>query len=338
MQNFTNFLLIGLWLTSTMVSAQAPTSPAKPPDLTLVPQEARPLYLDANSDDLTKIQNEARELARQITSTMKVTPTKADIEEAKATSVLRTGTAIANQALAADRDAVLSSMGINLSKMGTLYVFVSKSMPENLLRSYMKEGMWAGAQLVVRGIPDDQTIGEYLKEQVASLVQNKGAGAMYTIDPRLFDAYDIDVVPTIVFSEWNESTGLCLEQTSVSITDTALNYTRCGKAPPSSYWKVSGAVNIGWALTEFEARGALNVKQFKTSMARGPNKIADGKVQALYDGDWATEASVEETNLLRNQANAFVKANPGLRVFETSKGPAVGPTVLTVLPEKEGSK
>ncbi len=339
MLKFIALVLTGLLLPSGLVFAQSSTAPSKPPDLTLVPQEARPLYLDASPEDLTKIQNDARELARQITSSMKVTPTKSDLETAaKSMPILRSGTAIANQALAADRDAVLKALGIDLNKAGSLYVFVSKSMPESLLRSYMKEGMWAGAQLVVRGIPDHQDIGEYLKEQVLTLVQNKGAGAVLTIDPRLFDAYDIDIVPTIVYSEWNELTGLCLEQAPVPMADSNLTYTRCGKAPPNSYWKVSGAVNIAWALTEFEGKGASNVKAFKSAMARGPSKSSDGKVQVPYEGNWAAEASVEETNLLRAQANAIVGNNPGLRVIETSRGPAVGAKILEVMPEKDSRK
>ena len=336
MFKFSMLVLIVLLQLSWMAVAQPAIAPPKPPDLTLVPQDARPLYLDASSNDLTKIQNEARELARQITSTMRVTPSKTELElAAKSNPVLRSGTAIANEALAADRDAVLKALGLDLTKTGSLYVFVSKSMPESLLRSYMKEGMWAGAQLVVRGIPENQDIGEYIKEQVASLVQNKGAGAVLTIDPRLFDAYAVDLVPTIVYSEWNETIGLCLDQTSVSISDTQLTYARCGQAPPNAYWKVSGAVNIAWALSEFEANGATNVKAFKTAMNRGPSKSSDGKVQVPYAGNWATEAGIEETNLLRAQANSIVGANPGLRIIETTRGPAVGPSVLTVIPEKD---
>lgn len=318
--------------------AQESNPPPKPPDMTLVPQESRPLYSNVRPEDLTKAQNEARELAQQITSTMRVTSTPAELETARGSIAVRSGYAIANKALAADRDAVLKALGVDLQKSGSLYVFVSKSMPENLLRSYMKEGMWAGAQLVVRGIPENQDIGTYIREQVSNLVQNKGAGAVLSIDPRLFDAYAIDVVPTIVYSEWNESSSLCATQTTIPLSDSNLVYTRCDQAPASAYWKVSGAVNIAWALSEFESNGAINVKAFKAAMSKGPNKSYDGRDQVPYDGDWSKEAGIEETNMLRAQAAAIVGANPNLKIFETSRGPAVGPSVLTVLPEKEGPK
>lgn len=329
MPKLIKIVAIGLALTSLTVEAQSPAAPPKPPDLTLVPPEARPLYLDARPEDLTKLQNEAREFARQITGSMKTTPTEGDLAEARKTNIVRSGTAIADAAIAADRDAVLKALGISSTKQGNLYIFVSKSMPENLLRSYAKEVMWAGGQLVVRGIPANQTLGEYVREHATSLFRKKGAAVVMSIDPRLFDAYEIDVVPTIVYSEWDEERALCEVQAEVTIESTDLTYNRCGKAPSTSFWKVSGSVSLAWALAEFESQGAPGVKAFRAAMAKGPAAIDTSKDQRPYSGDWDAEPSVEEALQRKAQAEAMVGSNPGLRTYETELGTAVGPKVLT---------
>lgn len=74
-----------------------------------------------------------------------------------------------------------------------ILVFVSFSMPEQVLRSLAEQAKAVGATLVLRGMKDASLAST---KRAASLVNQ--AGAPWEINPKLFKAFDIKAVPTYV--------------------------------------------------------------------------------------------------------------------------------------------
>jgi type-F conjugative transfer system pilin assembly protein TrbC len=115
-----------------------------------------------------------------------------------------------------------------------LMVFVSNSMHENMLKSFIKEAEKYGATLVFRGFIDGSAYktAEYIRS-----ISPEQSKASVIIHPHLFTEYKVDLVPTIVFAEKKA-------------------------CPPSStciprYDRMSGAVTIKYALSKFAATGDL---------------------------------------------------------------------------------
>ena len=104
-------------------------------------------------------------------------------------------------------------------KAENIYVFISFSMPDNLLKEYIQEIMkYPNGVLVLRGIIDN----DYTKTAIKLNKINNNQGVKAIIDPNLFKKYNIIYVPTIV-----------LEKSE------------------SHFDKVSGAVSIKYAIELF---------------------------------------------------------------------------------------
>ena len=79
-----------------------------------------------------------------------------------------------------------------------LQIFVSSSMPRQLLKAYAKEASRYNGVLVFRGLP--QGSFRKLTELVMDISDEKGEAAMQ-IDDEAFRGFDIKTVPTIVLSK-----------------------------------------------------------------------------------------------------------------------------------------
>jgi len=132
---------------------------------------------------------------------------------------------------------------LELQASDRLYIFISLSMPQSLLREYQLDAAITGAELVLRGAPKGMNLQE-LQVELINIFGQTGVQAPVVIDPRLFDVYSIKTVPTIVFAE-NEETDLpCLSNEA------------CQAFNSSEYNTVSGAITMMYALELFEERGA----------------------------------------------------------------------------------
>jgi len=139
---------------------------------------------------------------------------------------------IADKTLAESRKEVLDFLGIDAEGQTSLYYFVSYNMPLSMLRAYALEAMWAGGTLVLRGVPPGKTLAQFVTEDLRELVHDKGAAAAISVDPRLFDAYQVKLVPSIVLTTERsnfECTGR--NPTPFTYKRQRLSYDRCPPIP-----------------------------------------------------------------------------------------------------------
>jgi type-F conjugative transfer system pilin assembly protein TrbC len=203
---------------------------------------------------------------------------------------------IADEALAGNREKVLKFLGVDPKGNGAVYYFVSFSMPQEMLRSYVLEAMWSGGTIVVRGVPKGRTIKEFFGEDLRQLIYGKGASANISMDPRLFEVYDIQAVPAIVYSE-DRNQPQCTGQSTKKLEGASvpLSYDTCQPQDPSKYWKMSGAVTTDFALRAFVEKGATGAQAFHNALRKG---VAPGAVvpkeQEAFSGAWKDAISPEE--------------------------------------------
>lgn len=157
---------------------------------------------------------------------------------------------ISNQVFAKAEEA--RRLELNLKKDDQLYIFISRSMPIELIRSYALDAAYSGAVLVMRGLDKGERLGEYLRSEFMQSIKPDGAGAMVQIDPRLFDAFDISLVPSFVYTEATLA-DLCNDSKSSS--------TKCSGLKESEYYKISGGITTKFALEQMIEQGAVGAKR-----------------------------------------------------------------------------
>jgi conjugal transfer pilus assembly protein TrbC len=155
------------------------------------------------------------------------------------------------------REELLKKLNIDTEDKGNVYVFASTSMSATLIKSYVEDLNKFGGILVFRGKPEQDTFLEFLAR--LGDYQSVATTAVSQIDPRLFDAYAVDVVPTIVMSKIG-SKELCRYPVTKSEfykdeknVKREISWQGCDALDPSTYFKLSGAVDIEWALDYFLA-------------------------------------------------------------------------------------
>ena len=191
---------------------------------------------------------------------------------AKLKAELTTQPRKAMESLVSQRSQVLTLLGIPASKTGYVYYFVSTSMPGPLLKAYARDAVWDGGMLVFRGIVPGHGIGWFLRHVMLRLkhVTVDGSTPTVTIDPNLYDAYDVHLVPSIVYSTtrpW-ETCAQTVPATLVSGNKVVPNH-KCASEASSSYWKMSGAVSTWYALSRFDSAGAPGVGRLLKMMRAG---------------------------------------------------------------------
>jgi type-F conjugative transfer system pilin assembly protein TrbC len=204
---------------------------------------------------------------------------------------------IADEALAGQRDKVLKFLGINPQGDGALYYFVSFSMPLEMIRSYVLEAMWSGGTVVVRGLPKGRTMRQFFTEDLRQLIYGKGAAANISLDPRLFEAYDVQAVPSIVYTEDRRQlscTGVAKTKLPLANGD-ELNYDACPPVSSDKYWKISGAVTSDYALRAFIDQGAKGATAFHNALRKGAAPgMTIPKDQQKFTGEWKDAISPEQ--------------------------------------------
>lgn len=138
---------------------------------------------------------------------------------------------------------VKDKLGVDTQEQ--LLIFISLSMPDNMLREYQLDAAATGASLVMKGIKDGQNLQEFRTETLEGIFGSAGVQAPVVIDPRQFDLFDISSVPTVVYTKNypNEEELPCNEGLS------------CEKLPKTSYSSISGGVTLSYALEQFKAAG-----------------------------------------------------------------------------------
>jgi type-F conjugative transfer system pilin assembly protein TrbC len=258
--------------------------------------------------------------------------------------------AIADEAIQSERDQALEFLGIDPNASTGLFIFVSWSMPLDMLRAYVLDAMWSGATIVFKGVPPGKSLGDFVMKDLRELVYGKTAAANISIDPRLFDAYEIKNVPTIVYTTVRGDF-TCQGVNPIPFTYNNQQYTYDGCPPidESSYWKLSGAVSTHYALQAFKDGGAPGVESHIKAMARG---FAEGKAPAKeqlgFGGKWESVLSpedietvrrvVRETGATTSQLNATdgseFRTKQGIRVDQ----PRMSPDLYRHKPEVDAAE
>lgn len=202
---------------------------------------------------------------------------------------------IASEALTAERRRILEFLGIDPDGSSALFVFVSWSMPLELLRAYALEAMWSGATLVVRGVPPGRDFGDFLTNDLRELVYGKAA-AHVALDPRMFDAFQVRAVPAIVLSKvMNNFECQGVEQVRFQYQGQELSYDACPPLPENAFLKMSGAVSLSYALQAFVDDGHEVARPYLRALASGWREgKPPGRDQVPFRGEWRSVLSPEE--------------------------------------------
>jgi type-F conjugative transfer system pilin assembly protein TrbC len=119
-----------------------------------------------------------------------------------------------------------------------LQIFVSSSMPKNLLKEYAKESIIYEGALIFKGVIDGkitkftELIGEILEVNSSAVIQ---------IDDESFTDFGVEQVPTIVLSEQNRLADFVHNKESIV----------------PKYDKVTGNIGIRYALELFSKDGEM---------------------------------------------------------------------------------
>lgn len=108
-----------------------------------------------------------------------------------------------------------------------LVVFVSFSMPDDMLERYSKQAKEAGATIVLRGLVDGS-----IKKTQARALQVNSVLANWQVNPGMFRKFKIDKVPSIVL-----------------VDDDKAEADQNGCAQPVAYVRISGDISIRQALS-----------------------------------------------------------------------------------------
>lgn len=225
----------------------------------------------------------------------------------QAAQVARRADAIANPEMAKEREKVMRFLGIDPESEHALFIFVSWSMPLDMLRAYAVEAMWTGATLVFRGVPPGRTLPDFLIQDLRQLVWDKGASAAISIDPRLYDSYSIKVVPTMVLTRTRENF-TCIEAGTRTVMENGKSgsYPLCPPIDPKLFVKLSGSVTLDYALETFEKEGFDEAEVYLAALRRGyPVGQGAGKEQRAFKGEWkdaVTPQQLMQQHQLEEQA------------------------------------
>ena len=160
---------------------------------------------------------------------------------------------------AVDFDEMIQAASANLKEnQGTapqFMVFVSTSMPEQALKRIIADTSAAGGVVVFRGFPGNS--GKAFIAALSKVVEKYQQFASIGIDPRLFRAFDVTAVPTMVVS---------------SSDFTPCDGLTCKTTPPP-FDRIEGNVTVRYALETFAGEngpGALVARTALANLGRNP--------------------------------------------------------------------
>ncbi|MCE3519097.1 type-F conjugative transfer system pilin assembly protein TrbC, partial [Escherichia coli] len=158
-----------------------------------------------------------------------------------------------------DFDEMIHAASANLKEnQGTaqqFMVFVSTSMPEQALKRIIADTSAAGGVVVFRGFPGNS--GKAFIAALSRVVEKDQQFASIGIDPRLFRAFDVTAVPTMVVS---------------SSDFTPCDGLTCKTTPPP-FDRIEGNVTVRYALETFAGEngpGALVARTALANLGRNP--------------------------------------------------------------------
>jgi len=295
-------VLAALLLSVSFAHAQAPTPApgARDPALPVVPFGN---LGKSSDDDIARARRLAEDMARSMQSGFAAPPRAEALRLGQ--ELTRRADDIADAALAADRDKVLRFLGLDPEGATSLYYFVSWSMPLAMLRSYAIEAMWSGGTLVFKGVPPGKEVGTFLVNDLRNLVYGKGASANVSLDPRLFDAYNVSVVPTVVLTRSRDNLQCDVDSSPVKVGEQTVSYSKCPPVDSSLYWKMSGAVTGVFALEQFKQSGAKEADAYLSALSKGwAGRPKPGKGQVAFAGKWEDVLSPEQQRAAIDAARA----------------------------------
>ncbi len=188
---------------------------------------------------------------------------------------------------------VLLGDGTLPGAQGRMYIFVSRSMPQSMLRAYAVDAFYLGAKLVVKGIRKGDTLKEYITESLETYnAVDDQLMAELEINPNMFDMFDVKVVPAVV---WTNRIGLddvgsgCQDVPEgapvekLSLMGPYDEYIQvdkpaCAKLPESAYYKLSGALAMPYVLDRFQEAGLPKAAadSYRALLAERSGNVHDG--------------------------------------------------------------
>jgi len=178
---------------------------------------------------------------------------------------------------------------------GSMYIFVSRSMPQSLLRAYAVDAFYMGATLVVKGLRKGDTLKEYLQDAMVDFNSLDGmAMAPMEINPNLFDMFDIQSVPAVVWTNrvglddvgsgcQNQPEGTPAEKLNLMGPDDqyiSVDKPSCAKLPDTAFYKMTGALNLEYVFEKFQDAGLAKpiLDAYRAKLAERTSNVQDGTV------------------------------------------------------------
>lgn len=231
-------------------------------------------------------------------------------------------------------------LGDRTGGQGKLYIFVSRSMPQAMLRAYAVDAFYLGATMVVKGVRKGDTIKEYLAEAIENFNSMDGMlMAGLDINPNLFDMFNVNVVPAVV---WSNIVGLddigagCQNQpddapiekmslTGPDDTQILVDKPVCAKVPESAYYKITGALALPYVFERFQDAGLPKsvVQNYRAMLAERTGNIHDGSVTQSVGNAIAPVS--DEAKLDRLPKHVLQSIQEQLQSSNVQRGP-FGPT------------
>lgn len=187
--------------------------------------------------------------------------------------------------------AVMLGSGALAEGQGKLYYFVSRSMPQSLLRAYAMEALYTGGTLVVKGLRKGDTVKEYIEEVMSEFNSVDGQVlAALEINPNLFDMFGVTTVPTTV---WSNLIGLAdigagcqslgdaapqVELTGPDEDPILVQKPQCAPADATTYYKITGALTTDYVIDRFESAGAPRaaMQRYRLRLAERHQDVSGG--------------------------------------------------------------
>lgn len=174
-----------------------------------------------------------------------------------------------------------------------IYIFISMSMPDAMLRGYALEAAKTGAVLVLRGVSSGQDMKTFIQKTMSPMVlKNLGVLSTVKIDPRLFDVYNIQSVPTMILDE-KPSSDPCesgIEMKGHTFRDgSSVRYQGCKNDKEKDHiYRLTGATTLLYALEQFAENGSKEALKRMNMMREIEMGKSDKKASSL------TEQELEE--------------------------------------------
>lgn len=131
----------------------------------------------------------------------------------------------------------------------TLKIFVSSSMPKNLLKAYHAKAVKHGGTLVFKGLPGGSF--RELTKLVLSIAEKGEIGSMQ-IDDEAFDRFAVKSVPSILLIKEQDYLSRCVREQTCEVSD------GIDTNDQVIYDKITGSIGVKAALEKFVANGDLS--------------------------------------------------------------------------------